>query len=150
MRIEAWQEERDVRRSAVPLDRRLHPSNWSEQTVADKGQDEMMFMLWESRVPGSGAPECLYRGAAQSMENQGFDESVAVSLIPEGLRLARTGDVPALRRLITSTHCLLHRRIPCVPTSGSNTRFRGTKFCLACLRLARRKTSSRIVSRRRH
>ena len=99
MRIEAWQEEREVRRSAVPLDRRLHPSSWSEQTAAEKGQDEMMFMLWESRVPGSGAPECLYRGAAQSMENQGFDESVAVSLIPEGIRLARTGDAPALRIL---------------------------------------------------
>lgn len=58
-----------------------------------------MFMLWESSVPGSGAPECLYREAAQSMENQGFDESVAVSLIPEGLRLARSGDAPALRIL---------------------------------------------------
>jgi len=99
MRIEAWQEERDVRRSAVPLDRRLHPSTWSEQAATDKGQDGAMFMLWESRVPGSGAPECLYRGAAQSMENQGFDESVAVSLIPEGLRLARSGDAPALRIL---------------------------------------------------
>src|SRR5450759_4790688 len=99
MRIKAWQAERDIRRSAVPLDRRLHPSSWSEQTAAEKGQDEVMFMLWESSVPGSGAPECLYRGAAQSMENQGFDESVAVLLIPEGLRLARSGDAPALRIL---------------------------------------------------
>jgi len=99
MRIKAWQAERDIRRSAVPLDRRLHPSSWSEQTAAEKGQDEVMFMLWESSVPGSGAPECLYRGAAQSMENQGFDESVAVLLIPEGLRLARSGDAPALRVL---------------------------------------------------
>jgi len=99
MRIKAWQAERDIRRSAVPLDRRLHPSSWSEQTAAQKGQDEVMFMLWESSVPGSGAPECLYREAAQSMENQGFDESVAVSLIPEGSRLARSGDAPALRVL---------------------------------------------------
>jgi ADP-ribosylglycohydrolase len=99
MRIKAWQAERDIRRSAVPLDRRLHPSNWFEQIVGEKGQDEVMFMLWESSVPGSGAPECLYRGAAQSMENQGFDESLAVSLIPEGLRLARSGDAPALRML---------------------------------------------------
>ena len=99
MRIKAWQAERDIRRSDVPLDRRLHPSSWSEQTAAEKGQDEVMFMLWESSVPGSGAPECLYRGAAQSMENQGFDESVAVLLIPEGLRLARSGDAPALRVL---------------------------------------------------
>jgi ADP-ribosylglycohydrolase len=99
MRIRAWQAERDIRRSAVPLDRRLHPSSWSEQTAAEKGQDEVMFMLWESSVPGSGAPECLYREAAQSMENQGFDESVAVLLIPEGSRLARSGDAPALRVL---------------------------------------------------
>lgn len=99
MKNKAWQAERDIRRSAVPLDRRLHPSSWCEQTAAEKGQDEVMFMLWESSVPGSGAPECLYREAAQSMENQGFDESVAVSLIPEGLLLARSGDAPALRVL---------------------------------------------------
>ncbi|MBA4365060.1 MAG: ADP-ribosylglycohydrolase family protein [Coprothermobacter sp.] len=99
MRIKAWQAERDIRRSAVPLDRRLHPSSWCEQTAAEKGQDEVMLMLWESSVPGSGAPECLYREAAQSMENRGFDESVAVSLIPEGLHLARSGDAPALRVL---------------------------------------------------
>ena len=104
MRIKAWQAERDIRRSAVPLDRRLHPSSWSEQTAAEKGQDEVMFMLWESSVPGSGAPECLYRGAAQSMENQGFDESVAVLLIPEGLRLARSGDAPTLR--VVTAHYL--------------------------------------------
>jgi len=99
MRIKAWQAERDVRRSAVPLDRRLHPSSWCEQTAAEKGQDEVMFALWESSVPGSGAPECLYREAAQSMENQGFDESVAILLISEGLRLASSGDAPALRVL---------------------------------------------------
>lgn len=99
MRIKAWQAERDIRRSAIPLDRRLHPSTWYNQTAADKGQDEVMFMLWQSSVPGSGAPECLYREAAQSMENQGFDEQVAVSLIPEGLRLACSGDAPALRVL---------------------------------------------------
>jgi len=99
MRIKAWQAERDIRRSAIPLDRRLHPSTWCDQTAADKGQDEVMFMLWKSSVPGSGAPECLYREAAQSMENQGFDESLAVSLIPEGLRLACSGDAPALRVL---------------------------------------------------
>jgi hypothetical protein len=99
MRIKAWQAECDIRRSAVPLDRRLHPSSWREQTVADRGQDEVMLMLWESSVPGSGAPECLFREAAQSMENQGFDESAAVSLIPEGLHLARSGDAPALRVL---------------------------------------------------
>lgn len=99
MSIKAWQLERDVRRSAVPLDRRLHPSSWCEQIAGEKGQDEVMFMFWESSVPGSGAPECLYREAAQSMENQGFDESVAVSLLPEGLRLAENGDAPALRVL---------------------------------------------------
>jgi len=99
MKTRAWQSEREMRRSAVPMDRRLHPSSWCEQTAGEKGQDEMMFMLWESSVPGSGAPECLYREAAQSMENQGYDESVAVSLIPEGLQLARSGDAPALRVL---------------------------------------------------
>ncbi|MCX6085515.1 MAG: ADP-ribosylglycohydrolase family protein [Caldiserica bacterium] len=99
MRTRAWQAERDMRRSAIPLDRRLHPSSWVEQTATEKGPDDVMFMLWESSVPGSGAPECLFREAAQSMENQGFDETEAVSLIPEGQRLARSGDVPGLRVL---------------------------------------------------
>lgn len=99
MRTKAWQLERDVRCAAVPLDRRLHPSNWLEQAVSVRDQDEIMLLLWESAVPGSGAPECLYREAAQSLENQGYDESEAVSLIPEGMHLARTGDAPPLRVL---------------------------------------------------
>lgn len=95
--MKAWQEELSVRRSAIPLDRRLHPSTWGDHAAGTPTQDEMMFMLWESIVPGSGAPECCYREAAQSMENQGFDESEAVSLIPEGLRLAQAREASELR-----------------------------------------------------
>lgn len=99
MRTKAWELERDTRRAAVPLDRRLHPSSWMEQTTSPKGQDDIMFMLWESAVPGSGAPECLYQEAAQSLENQGYDEREAVGLIPEGMHLARTGEAAGLRVL---------------------------------------------------
>jgi len=99
MRTRAWELERDTRRAAVPLDRRLHPSSWLQQAASPKGQDDIMFMLWESAVPGSGAPECLYQEAAQSLENQGYDESEAVGLIPEGMRLARTGEAAGLRVL---------------------------------------------------
>jgi hypothetical protein len=70
-----------------------------EQTTSPKGQDDIMFMLWESAVPGSGAPECLYQEAAQSLENQGYDESEAVGLIPEGMHLACTGEAAGLRVL---------------------------------------------------
>jgi len=59
----------------------------------------MMHMLWRSRVPGSGAPECLYLEAAQSMENQGYDESDAVSLIPIALEALDAQDTPRLRVL---------------------------------------------------
>jgi len=116
MSIKAWQEELDVRRSAIPLDRRLHPSSWHEHVAGRFDQDDVMFMLWASAVPGSGAPECCYREAAQSMENQGFDESEAVSLIPEGLRLAGSGDAPALRSL--TAHYL--ERLFAAPRDPSN------------------------------
>lgn len=99
MRTQAWELERDDRRAAVPLDRRLHPSNWLEQAAPARGQDDIMFMLWESAVPGSGAPECLYQEAAQSLENQGYDESDAVALIPEGRHLAHIGEAASLRVL---------------------------------------------------
>ncbi len=99
MKTTAWELERNVRRSAVPLDRRTNPSAWLVQTEPGRSADDIMVMLWDSTVPGSGAPECLYRGAAQSLENQGYDESVAVTMIPEGIHLARTGDIASLRVL---------------------------------------------------
>lgn len=99
MSLRAWQEELEIRRSAIPLDRRIHPSSWNEHVGQRLDQDDVMLMLWKSAVPGSGAPECCYLEAAQSMENQGFDESEAALLIPEGLRLVHSGDIPALRVL---------------------------------------------------
>ncbi|MEN6551005.1 MAG: ADP-ribosylglycohydrolase family protein [Candidatus Cryosericum sp.] len=99
MTRKAWELERDMRQSAVPVDRRVNPSSWSQQTGGSLGQDEMMCMLWRSRVPGSGAPECLYLEAAQSMENQGYDESAAVSLIPLALKALDEQDTPRLRVL---------------------------------------------------
>ena len=99
MTRKAWELERDMRQSAIPVDRRVNPSSWSQQTGGSLGQDEMMRMLWRSRVPGSGAPECLYLEAAQSLENQGYDESDAVSLIPLALEALDAQDTPRLRVL---------------------------------------------------
>jgi len=70
MSLKAWQEELQVRRSAIPVDRRVHASSWHDHVAGKLDQDDVMFMLWESTVPGSGAPECCYREAAQSMETR--------------------------------------------------------------------------------
>jgi len=58
--LKAWQIDRQLRLAAAPLDRRVHASQWfSSETVFPTG-DDLMMMLWDARVPGSGAPEIPY------------------------------------------------------------------------------------------
>jgi len=111
----AWQMEHEVRLAAVPMDRRTHASSWADPAAVVKGEDDLLLMLWNSTVPGSGAPECIYRAAVQSMENRGFDESLAASLIPGARRLAAENDVPGLRAI---TARLLNALFSALPDPG--------------------------------
>ena len=104
----AWQIDRELRLSAVPLDRRVHASQWyTSETVFPTG-DDLIAMFWGARVPGSGAPEIPYVEMVQSMHNRGFDMRAAEALLPEGMRLAEAKDRDALRRLTAELLAAIH------------------------------------------
>jgi len=93
----AWQMERELRKSATPLDRRLHSSNWYESDFQVPYGDQLMLMFWDSKVPGSGAPEIPYLSMVQAMGNRGFDVSSAEVLLPQGIDLFQAGKIDELR-----------------------------------------------------
>lgn len=101
----AWQIERALRLWAVPLDRRIHPSQWyTSETVFPSG-DDLMMLFWEAHVPGSGAPEIPYVSMVQSLYNRGYDVRQAELLLPRCLELAgqnRRDDLRALTAQLLS------------------------------------------------
>ncbi|MGB9639313.1 MAG: ADP-ribosylglycohydrolase family protein, partial [Anaerolineales bacterium] len=110
----AWQIERAIRLAAIPLDRRIHPSQWySSETVFPSG-DDLIQLFWESHVPGSGAPEISYVGMVQSLANRGYDVSEAEELLPQGIQLVRQGRRDELRALTAKLLCALHNS-PIIP-----------------------------------
>lgn len=97
--MKAWEIARQIITNAVPLDRRLHPSQWATQVNTVTSSSDQYTRFWKNRVPGSGAPDSLYVGMVQSMANKGFDVSEAEAFLPIGLELAEKNDLAALRPL---------------------------------------------------
>lgn len=88
---QAWQIDRELRLGAVPLDRRLHASQWYTSATVFPTGDDLVALFWDAKVPGSGAPEIPYVEMVQSMANRGHDVSEAEKLLPQGMELARAG-----------------------------------------------------------
>ena len=83
--LPAWRLERELRDSAIPVDRRIFPSHWDGSLGS--GGDDLIKKFWGLTVPGSSAPEVPYQALVQAQGNKGYDVSVADALIPEGLQL---------------------------------------------------------------
>lgn len=99
MSKQAWQIERELRDAAVPLDRRIHDSNWYTSETAFPTGDGLIDMFWESHVPGSGAPEIPYLEMAQAAYTKGMDSSAVVQKILAGIELRKQGKKDELRAL---------------------------------------------------
>lgn len=108
MSQKAWERERQLRDSAVPLDRRVHDSNWYDADFAVPYGDDLISLFWQSSVPGSGAPEIPYQEMTQAKANQGYDVSRAEALLDEGIALHEAGDKAGLRRLTAALMAALH------------------------------------------
>lgn len=91
--------ELETRRAARPRVLDENEQTWDAICRLREFQDETIRLLWQSEVPGSGAPECLMLGAVQAAENRGLDVSAAEPLLVEGLEALERGDVAALHRL---------------------------------------------------
>ena len=83
----AWQLERKLRNEAIPMDRRIHDSNWFDAEFEPPHGDDLIQLFWKSNVPGSGAPEIPYQEMIQAQANKGYDVSKAEALLPKGLKL---------------------------------------------------------------
>jgi ADP-ribosylglycohydrolase len=96
----AWQIERELRDAAVPVDRRVNVSHYSDEDGAFQqvpAGDDLLRMFWNSQVPGSYAPEIPYLEMVQASYNKGLDVTAAEALLPRGLELAKTNNIDELR-----------------------------------------------------
>jgi hypothetical protein len=93
----AWEIDRELRLSAVPLDRRVHASQWYTSGTVFPTGDDLTALFWNARVPGSGAPEIPYVEMVQSMANRGYDMAEAEKLLPVGMERAARKDAAGLR-----------------------------------------------------
>ena len=92
----AWEIDREIRETAVPVDRRIQDSDWYEAGFSAPYGDALIDMFWFSKVPGSRAPEVPYVEMVQALGNKGYDVSEAEKFLEEGMRLhaeGRKGDL---------------------------------------------------------
>jgi len=94
--MKAWEFEYKIRKSIKP------DPNYNPVWDIDSGfsEDDMLKMMWESFVPGSGAIEHLIVGGVQSVENMGRDVTEAEKLLEIGFKAFRKSDFEQLK-LIT-------------------------------------------------
>lgn len=104
----AWEIDRQIRLSAVPLDRRKHDSNWYNSDTVFPTGDDLIAMFWHANVPGSGAPEIPYVEMVQAMANRGYDTTAAEAMLPEGLALAEQGSRADLRAFTAALLNAIH------------------------------------------
>ncbi len=94
---QAWQLEREMRETAVPVDRRKEASQWIKSDAEFPHGDDLLRWFWNVRVPGSLAPDVFFQGMVQDWANQGYDVSAAEALLPEGRELEAAGRLAELR-----------------------------------------------------
>ncbi len=104
----AWEIDRQLRLTAVPLDRRKHDSNWYDSDTEFPTGDELIALFWHANVPGSGAPEIPYVEMVQAMANRGYDMSAAEAMLPEGIELAEKGSNADLRAFTAALLNAIH------------------------------------------
>ncbi len=102
--MKAWRIEYRLRKNAFP-DKNFLPF-WEELANDPfKSENEKLKLLWDSKVPGSGAPEHLIVGAVQAVENMGRDVRNAEKLLKTGFKAYYSGN---LRLLSVVTAKILH------------------------------------------
>lgn len=94
--MRAWEMERQLMDSAMPRVLEEEEQSWDIISELEEQADSYTRLLWDSRVPGSGAPERLMIAAVQAVENRGMRVEGAEELIEKGLRALEEDDMPTL------------------------------------------------------
>ena len=106
-----WELTRDLLRETTPVVRTEEEQTWDASDLIRQG-DVRMKMFWDSRVPGSGAPECLMAGALQSLENKGYMlDPMCDTLLAEGLEALGGGDFEMLHRIDMRLRALMRTAV---------------------------------------
>ncbi len=83
--MKAWEHEQNKFRSAIPVDFKLNPSDWTGIDESIKQRQGLLDLFWASQVPGSRAPESIYIAMIQAWFNRGYDVTEAEDLIEQAL-----------------------------------------------------------------
>lgn len=105
----AWEIELEIRQTAKPVVLSQEEQTWDVINGLRQQADQQVQLFWDSRVPGSGAPECLMVAAVQAAGNKGLDVSRAEKLIPEGLEALKNKDFVTLHRITSLIYFELNR-----------------------------------------
>lgn len=97
--MKAWQYIADLTEKAVPVVLGEQEQTWTAVNDSESQNDASLRTLWQSHVPGSGAPECITVAAVQSWEQLGYDVSEAESYLESGFRAYADGDVGLLQAI---------------------------------------------------
>jgi ADP-ribosylglycohydrolase len=104
----------DIIRDAVQKILTDEEQTWKQAFVAERTESERVRMIWQSDVPGSGAPNSSVIGAILSAYNMGYDVTEAERLIPKGLDAFFRNDDIDLAKITALVFCHLNmaQKIP--------------------------------------
>jgi ADP-ribosylglycohydrolase len=105
--MKAWEYTMNLTRNAVPQVLSGEEQTWVLINETEKAADALLRAQWSSNVPGSAAPESVIAGAVQSMENMGYDVSVAERILEEGFAALSAEDLPRLNTLTARLYKVL-------------------------------------------
>jgi ADP-ribosylglycohydrolase len=94
--MKAWQYEYEKRKKARPVDLEDAEDGWSGFAEMMAEREELLKNFWDSKVPGSKAPEALYIEMIQAWSNRGYDVSEAEKYIEKGLKALEEDDMREL------------------------------------------------------
>lgn len=94
--MKAWQYEYEKRNKARPVNLEDAEEGWSGFAEMMEARDQLLKVFWDSKVPGSKAPEALYIEMIQAWSNRGYDVSEAEKYIEDGLKALRDGNMREL------------------------------------------------------
>jgi len=103
--LKAWEIEHNLRVNAKPD--KSFKANWEGIDDFEKFYNNVIKLFWDSKVPGSGAPECLMTGAIQAVENMGKDVTKIEPLLEKGLKALNENNITFLRNITSEIFFLL-------------------------------------------
>ncbi|MFA6846365.1 MAG: ABC transporter permease, partial [Sphaerochaetaceae bacterium] len=97
--MKAWKYIADLTEKAIPTVLGEDEQTWLAATDVELQSDAYLRLMWQSHVPGSGAPECITVAAIQSWEQLGYDVTEAESYLKEGFRAFANEDMGLLQTI---------------------------------------------------